>query len=109
MQQAANPAMMSNQKVWTLFSILPVIVAVLGYGLSYLVQQQAQGSDVPIAHAIRFTLAELLMLVAGLGIIAYIKTRHDGAPRTKLFGLLNVIILFGSGVIGFNAFLQMVA
>lgn len=95
------------QKVWGILSVLPMIIASLGGLASYFAYENMQGKDIAVAYALSFTLAELIMLVAGLGIVAYIKGRRK-TPVAKGLGVLNVIILFGSGVMGFKTFLLMV-
>jgi len=100
---------MQNQvlsKIWFYLMILPNFVILLGLTLVFSAYTFKWGvnSDVPVAMLLALFFAEIGMVIAGLGIVGFIKTK----PKTtgiKFLGFWNVLLLVTACVIGYNIFM----
>jgi len=96
----------SLQKILRILSVIPLSASVI-VGLIITAAFHYQPDDIPgLAYVVSFTLAEAMMLVAAIGILATIKLRLQ-TPLFISLRYLNIAILAGAGVLGFVTFMQM--
>ena len=95
-------------KAWLALCLLPSIAAIIVTILSNLALPYQLGGDAAVAYAISFTLAEGMMMVSALGILASVKSQAKPSLR-KTFRLVNVLILIASGFTGYFTFMNMVS
>ena len=96
----------ASSKIWFYLSILPSLIVLLGITLvsSAYIFKWGINSEVPVAMLLALFFSEFSMVIAGLGIVGFIKTR----PKTtgiKFLGLWNVLLLVTACVIGYNIFM----
>lgn len=95
-----------SSKIWFYILFLPSFLAISGLlvVLSAHTFEWGVESKIPAAMLLALFFAELTMVISGLGIAAFIKSR----PKTTLIkwlGLWNLTILITAGITGFNIFM----
>jgi len=96
----------ASSKIWFYLTILPSLVVLLGSTLVTSAYTFKWGIDneIPVAMLLALFFAEISMVISGLGIVGFIKTR----PKTtgvKSLGFWNVLLLVTACVIGYNIFM----
>ena len=96
----------NSSRVWFYILFLPSFLAIFGLLVVISANTFAWGaqSNIPAALLLGLFFAELTMVISGLGIAAFIKSR----PKTafiKAMGLWNLSILIVAAVTGFNIFM----
>jgi len=95
-------------KAWFYIMFLPTILAILGLGIVFAAYTFEWGSEnkIPAPLLLGLFFAELTMVISGLGIAAYIKSRSKTA-FIKGIGLWNLVILITAGITGYNIFMTL--
>jgi len=93
-------------KIWFYLTILPSVVVLLGSILvtSAYIFKWGVENEIPVAMLLALFFAEISMVISGLGIVGFIKTRPK-TTRVKTLGLWNVLLLITACVIGYNIFM----
>lgn len=96
----------NSSKIWFYILFLPSCLAILGLLVVFSAYTFEWGVDdkIPAALLLGLFFAELTMVISGLGIAAFIKSR----PKTTLIkgmGLWNIAILITAGITGYNIFM----
>jgi len=96
----------ASSKIWFYLTILPSVIVLLGITLvtSSYIFKWGVDSEIPVAMLLALFFSEFSMVISGLGIVGFIKTR----PKTtgiKFLGLWNVLLLVTACVIGYNIFM----
>ena len=95
-----------SSKIWFYILFLPSLLAIFGLLLVLTAYTYEWGvnNKIPAALLLGLFFAELTMVISGLGIAAFIKSR----PKTlliKAMGLWNLAILVTAGITGYNIFM----
>ncbi|RDH85633.1 MAG: hypothetical protein DIZ80_01505 [endosymbiont of Galathealinum brachiosum] len=98
----------ASSKVWFFLTILPNFVILLGSTLVFSAYTFKWGveSDIPIAMLLTLFFAEIGMVIAGLGVVGFIKTKPK-TTKIKALGFWNVILMVTACVIGYNIFMTL--
>lgn len=93
-------------KIWFYILFLPSVLAILALSIVFSAYtfEWGAGNDIPAALLLGLFFSELTMVISGLGIAAFIKSK----PKTafiKTMGLWNIIVLIAAGITGYNIFM----
>lgn len=97
-----------SSKIWFYIIFLPCLITLLGLTIVYTAREFQWGSElqIPVHMLLGLFFAEFTMVISGLGIVGFIKSK----PKTgfiKLMGLLNVLIMITACIIGYNIFMTL--
>jgi len=94
------------KKIWFYISILPSLMTFIGLILVYIANAFSWGVEikVPIPILLALFFAEIIMVISGLGIVAYIKSTPKTAT-VKWLGIWNTLLLISACIIGYNIFM----
>lgn len=92
--------------IWFYILFLPSALAILGLSVVYSANRFEWGSqfNIPVDLLAGLFFAELTMVISGLGIAAYIKSKQK-TTVVKVMGLWNVLILIVAAVTGYGIFM----
>ncbi|MCP5161667.1 MAG: hypothetical protein H7A00_08345 [Hahellaceae bacterium] len=100
-----SPLAQRQQVIWSRIAWIPSVAAIIWIIIASLsFHFNLGGDDIPIDTVISMVLAELLMVISGLGVLAFFRL-HDKTPRAHKMLLLNISILVGAGLVGLKLFL----
>lgn len=111
-QFSSNPACHMNKLktsiIWFYLLFLPSVLTLLGLGFVFAAVTFEWGSEakIPVAMLSGLFFAELIMVVAALGIVAFIKS----TPKTsflKVIGIWDTVILITAGITGYKIFMSL--
>ena len=96
----------ASSKIWFYLTILPNFVILLGLTLVFSAYSFKWGveSEIPVAMLLALFFAEISMVIAGLGIVGFIKTKPK-TTKIKYLGFWNVLLMVTACVIGYNIFM----
>ncbi len=86
--------------------IFPSFVILLGLILVFSAYTFNWGveSEIPIAMLLALFFAEISMVIAGLGVVGFIKAKPKTA-KIKYLGLWNVLLMITACITGYNIFM----
>ncbi len=95
-------------KIWFYLTILPNFVILTGLILVYSANTFKWGleNQIPVSMLLGLFFAEFSMVISGLGIVGFIKTK----PKTKnikYLGLWNVLLMTAACVTDYNIFMTL--
>ncbi len=92
--------------IWLYLMILPTLVILLGLTLVFSAYTLNWGveSEIPVAMLLALFFAEISMVIAGLGIVGFIKT-NPKTTKIKYLGLWNVSLMITACITGYNIFM----
>ena len=105
-EQSHIMSKLKSLTIWFYILFIPSISAILGLSIAFIADTFDWGSkaNIPVALLVGLFFAELTMVISGLGIVAFIKSK----PKTaiiKAMGLWNILILIVAAVTGYNIFM----
>ena len=99
---------LQTPKIWFYLSILPNFVVILGLTLVFFANTFQWGieNEIPVSMLLGLFFAEFSMVIAGLGIVGFIKTRPKSRV-IKFLGTWNVLLMVSACIIGYNIFMTL--
>ena len=93
-------------KIWFYLTILPTFAILLGLTLVFSAHLFKWGveSEIPAAMLLALFFAEISMVICGLGIVGFIKTKPK-TTKNKFLVFWNVLLMVTACVIGYNIFM----
>lgn len=97
-----------SSKIWFYLMILPNFVILLGLTLVLSAYSFKWGveSDIPVAMLLALFFSEIGMVIAGLGIVGFIKTKPK-TTKIKYLGFWNVLLMVTACIIVYNIFMTL--
>ena len=96
----------TSSNIWLYLMILPTLVILLGLTLvlsAYTLNWGVE-SEIPVAMLLALFFAEISMVIAGLGVVGFIKTKPK-TTKIKYLGLWNVLLMITACITGYNIFM----
>lgn len=96
----------ASSKIWFYLTVLPSFFVLLGLTLvtsAYTFEWGVDG-EIPVAMLLALFFSEFSMVISGLGIVGFIKTKPKNTG-VKFLGFWNVMLLITACVIGYNIFM----
>lgn len=91
------------KKTWFYVSLLPILVAVIGMALAYMAYTQQWGGSAKIATVTAVFFCEIVMVVAALGALSYMK--QEKTATTKKILLIDISIAVTGALSGIYLFI----